>query len=34
MFNSPYIHYPIGILVLLVLIGGTYLWQRKKRNHA
>jgi hypothetical protein len=34
MFNSPYIHYPFGIVVLLLLILGTYWWQRKKNRNA
>ncbi len=34
MFNSPYIHYPIGILVLLGLFFSTWWWQRKTKRHA
>lgn len=34
MFSSPYVHYPVGILLLLILIGATYLWQKKNRNYA
>lgn len=33
MFNSPYIHYPLGSVVLLILIGGTWWWQRKRTRH-
>ncbi len=31
MFSSPYIHYPIGIVVLIILISGTWFWQRKHK---
>jgi hypothetical protein len=34
MFSSPYVHYPIGILILLLLIAGTFAWQRNKKRHA
>jgi hypothetical protein len=30
MFHSPYIHYPVGIVVLLVLIVGTWYWNRRR----
>lgn len=30
MFRSPYIHYPVGILVLLSLIGATWYIRRKQ----
>ena len=30
MFSSPYIHYPVGILVLLLLILGTWYWQHRR----
>jgi hypothetical protein len=34
MFSSPYVHYPLGIFVLLGLIGGTWYWQRNQKQHA
>jgi len=34
MFNSPYVHYPMGIFILLLLIAGTYVWQRHQKRHA
>ena len=34
MFSSPYVHYPIGIILLLGLITGTWFWQRKTKNYA
>jgi hypothetical protein len=34
MFSSPYVHYPVGILILILLLGGTYAWQRKQKHHA
>lgn len=34
MFSSPYVHYPLGIIVLLGLIGGTWYWQRNQKHHA
>ncbi|MBY0538125.1 hypothetical protein K2P47_01860 [Patescibacteria group bacterium] len=34
MFSSPYVHYPLGILVLIGLIGGTWYWQRNQKLHA
>jgi hypothetical protein len=34
MFSSPYVHYPLGIVVLLGLIGGTWYWQRMQKHHA
>jgi hypothetical protein len=33
MFSSPYIHYPIGIFVLIGLITATWYWQRKRNRH-
>ena len=30
MFNSPYIHYPVGIIVVLGLILATWYWQRRQ----
>lgn len=34
MFNSPYIHYPLGILLLILLLGGTWWWHRSRISHA
>lgn len=34
MFHSPYIHYPLGIVVLIALIGATWYWQRRRNTHA
>jgi hypothetical protein len=34
MFNSPYIHYPIGITVVIGLFGITWYWQRRRFSHA
>jgi hypothetical protein len=34
MFSSPYVHYPLGIIVLLGLIVGTWYWQRNQKHHA
>lgn len=34
MFSSPYVHYPLGIIVLLGLLGGTWYWQRNQKHHA
>ncbi len=34
MFSSPYVHYPLGIMLLIGLIGGTWYWQRKQKQHA
>jgi hypothetical protein len=34
MFSSPYIHYPLGIIVLLGLICGTWYWHRNQKHHA
>lgn len=34
MFSSPYVHYPLGIIILIGLIAGTWYWQRKKKRHA
>lgn len=34
MFSSPYVHYPLGIIVLISLIVGTWYWQRKQKPHA
>ncbi len=33
MFSSPYVHYPIGILLLLVLLVGTWVWQRRRQRY-
>lgn len=33
MFSSPYVHYPVGILVLIGLIATTWYWQRKRNHH-
>lgn len=30
MFSSPYVHYPIGSVVLLGLLGATWYWQRRR----
>lgn len=34
MFSSPYVHYPIGILVLAGLIVGTWYFHKRKMAHA
>lgn len=34
MFSSPYVHYPLGIMVLIGLIGSTWYWQRTKKHYA
>lgn len=34
MFSSPYVHYPIGIVLLLGLIAGTWFWQRNQNHYA
>jgi hypothetical protein len=34
MFSSPYVHYPVGILLLIGLIAGTWYWQRTQKHHA
>ena len=34
MFHSPYIHYPVGIVVVLLLIAGTWYLQRRKNRYA
>ena len=34
MFNSPYIHYPLGIILLIFLLGGTWWWLRSRIIHA
>lgn len=33
MFSSPYVHYPIGIVLVLALLGGTWFWQRRRRRY-
>jgi hypothetical protein len=34
LINSPFVHYPLGILLMLVLIGSTYLWHRRMKLQA
>ena len=34
MFHSPYIHYPIGIVIVLLLIAFTWYWSRRPNRHA
>lgn len=34
MFSSPYVHYPVGIVFILLLFAGTYMWQRSQKYHA
>jgi hypothetical protein len=34
MYHSPYIYYPVGIVVVILLIIGTWYWQRRNRIHA
>lgn len=34
MFSSPYVHYPLGIIILLGLTGGTWYWQRNQKQYA
>lgn len=34
MFSSPYVHYPVGIMILIGLIFGTWFWQRTQKSHA
>ena len=34
MFHSPYIHYPIGIVVLMLLITATWYWNRRRNRYA
>lgn len=33
MFSSPYVHYPVGIVLLVSLLLGTWLWQRARTRH-
>ncbi len=33
MFSSPYVHYPLGIVVLIGLITATWYWQRTRQQH-
>lgn len=34
MFSSPYVHYPIGIIILVGLIGGTWYLHHKQKLYA
>lgn len=34
MFSSPYVHYPVGIALVVLLFTGTYSWQRNQKRYA
>jgi len=34
MFHSPYVHYPVGCLVIICLIAGTWYYERRRKHHA